>query len=1176
VPSEFLTLEINAEDNATEVLKRIGDELAKIRSTRAARRESERLRGETDKLGESLRRTARTSRDYQGAQSQLATSLGRSSRLVGGFASSLSRAAAVAGPAGLAFAGVAEASRVLETAARLTVSPIAAQARALAGATRDAARFEADITRVAATVGGASSNFDRLARAALEGSSATLFTASEAAGGLQLLTQAGLNATQSVGALPGVLDLATAGQLSLADAANISTNVLSAYRLEVSELGRVNDLLVTAATSSNTNVRQLGQAFSFVAGVASSTNQSLESTTAILAALGNAGINATRAGRSTAQALSRIINPTFARQLGELGVETQNLDGSFRNLTDILRDIERQGVSTADVLRIFGEVGGRSLVTVLNQGTSTLDRYERSLENSAGSARRFNESILATSDAAERRFLSVLERLRIEAGTELLPAFTAVTNALTEQLEAYSATGEAAEDFRTIGTDLARVVSQVFAVSADLAPALVLSAGAALEAGRSLQFLAERVLPLSQGLAGLASGNTSLIAEASRRLGELAVVGEASLADFGSSLAASNDIANALSRGLDGASESIQGFVDAERALTLRTFNTAGDVAVEVLRALGRQASSTSSDLDQIQAVVDAQISSWQTLASSISDVIFQTSRLDASGSGALSQRARDELQVARAQNEQTRVRIRLEQELRGIQEQVDRGQLSESDAGAQELIARQRAARRIVELEERAAQQAQQRRQRRQRDEERERREAERLGERAGDDLVRQLEERARIQERSTSALAQAAIDRAGTEGRVVEAIRLQSEERVRQIQADDQLTESARQRLIAEERYLAARAERDAATERELSAAGAQLTADRARLALAEQISGAVDFGARQRLVERGLAQDIAEIRAEGLPRAEEEARIRAATLGAELEQARVLTDERRAQVALAERNADLVRLAAEGLSSARVSEVLAPTFDASSARLQSQIAELREASDAQREAGGDTTFLDRRIEALEREAELEQRNQQLLSQRAELLDRVGQATANLAATTIELNAAQDGTAEAYALQAQAIGQLAGVAGQIAGAFIEDTRQRARVEALFQGAASAAALAGFIASGGAAPNLLAASIQHGLAAAQFAVVAGTAAGGRAQATGAGASATAPRRIPQGEDTRARASTREVLSGGGGGTTFNIDLSNSTNLETAETTGRRLERVIRVQQSRRYRRGAG
>ena len=120
---------------------------------------------------------------------------------------------------------------------------------------------------------------------ALDMGASTKFSAQEVAEAQSFLAKAGLSVQDALVALPGTLELAAAGQLDLAKAADLSTNVMSGYGVAVEDLPRINDVLASTAASANTSVEQMGDAMSYVALTARSAGLEFEETSAALGIL---------------------------------------------------------------------------------------------------------------------------------------------------------------------------------------------------------------------------------------------------------------------------------------------------------------------------------------------------------------------------------------------------------------------------------------------------------------------------------------------------------------------------------------------------------------------------------------------------------------------------------------------------------------------------------------------------------------------------------------------------------------------------------------------------------------------------------------------------------------------------------------------------------------------------
>jgi len=264
----------------------------------------------------------------------------------------------------------------------------AAAAAGIGAATAHAAKFEDAIAEAASKAGATQKVMNKFEEAAISAGESSTFSAVEAGNALESLAQAGLKTNEAVGALPGTLQLAEAGGVQLARAADIATNVLSGFNKEVSSLGHVNDVLVKTSTSANTAVAELGQAMSFVAPLAQATGNSIEAMSASAGLLANAGIKASRAGTTLRGALARLMKPTGPAQkaIKKLGLNIRDSGGQMLPFIEILGQLEQKGASSAEIIQIFGCRAGPGIQSLLSQGISSLENFRGSLVNAGGTA----------------------------------------------------------------------------------------------------------------------------------------------------------------------------------------------------------------------------------------------------------------------------------------------------------------------------------------------------------------------------------------------------------------------------------------------------------------------------------------------------------------------------------------------------------------------------------------------------------------------------------------------------------------------------------------------------------------------------------------------------------------------------------------------------------------------
>lgn len=414
---ERIEAEINQLSGAVRELRRVFD-----RSDDDARRFSEELRDVAaamrliDRAGDGATRATRR------LNSQLGRRVNRSGGGLGGFVGIGAGGGLLGiGGAGGGFAGLAGGVAVL---AQLTEGFIEASRRA-AQFTIETGSITAEFDRLirAADILAGGGALEVFTQAALEQGRRTIFTARESANALGELARAGLDAKESIAALPGVLDLAASDQIDLEKATLITARTLRAFGLDATRAGEVADVLANTAAASATNTIELGQGIKFVAPLAAQLGVSLQETAAAMGILGDNGFIAGIAGRALRRTLSALSAPTEkgAEALAKLGVEVFDRQGDFigfegliRQLADAQEDLGNKAEFTGLVFQAFGLRAAPQLIAL----TQEVDRFGEAVEDNFGAFGRAAEIAqlqLAGLEGALVRLTSAFESERIES-----------------------------------------------------------------------------------------------------------------------------------------------------------------------------------------------------------------------------------------------------------------------------------------------------------------------------------------------------------------------------------------------------------------------------------------------------------------------------------------------------------------------------------------------------------------------------------------------------------------------------------------------------------------------------------------------------------------------------------------------------------------------------------------
>ncbi len=282
----------------------------------------------------------------------------------------------------------------------------------------------------------------------------TQFTAADAAAGQSFLGMAGFTPEAIKAAMPGMLDLALAGNMELPRVADIASNILSGMKLDpTKDMGKVGDVLSAAFTRANLNVEMLGETMKYAAPGAAGLGISLEEVAAMAGKLGDAGIQGSMGGTALRSIMSRMAAPTKAAHnaFQDLNIATTDAQGNLRKMPDILTELynKTKDLGNAKQLEYFkaigGEEAGNALQVLVDQaGSGELQQLVGTLSDANGEASKLAKTMsdnvsgdgMALSSATDALRTSVFDANK-DAIRGLMQTMTALILTTTEWANAH-------------------------------------------------------------------------------------------------------------------------------------------------------------------------------------------------------------------------------------------------------------------------------------------------------------------------------------------------------------------------------------------------------------------------------------------------------------------------------------------------------------------------------------------------------------------------------------------------------------------------------------------------------------------------------------------------------------------------------------------------------------------
>jgi TP901 family phage tail tape measure protein len=336
--------------------------------------------------------------------------------------------------------------------ASLKASAVATTAltTAVAISVKTFASFEQEMSKVKALTGATDKDFKRLEATARELGKTTKFTAKESAEAMSQLALAGRDTNQIIDTMPGLLDLAAASQLGLAESAELTTDALGLFDLEASRSSNVADLLAKTQATSKTNIRDLGEALKKSGLSAKSFGLSIEETSGILGQFAEIGFRGELAGTG----LKRLLDDlrTNSKRLSEFGVSVFDAEGKLKSFNDILVNFEEvlDGANDKQKSSIIAAVGStfaqKTLRAALTATSSKISEYTDEISRNSGEAKKMANVMLDNVSGSFTKFKSALSEVLIQIGEKFAPTIRKALDGATKFLQR---SGDEIADFFT-------------------------------------------------------------------------------------------------------------------------------------------------------------------------------------------------------------------------------------------------------------------------------------------------------------------------------------------------------------------------------------------------------------------------------------------------------------------------------------------------------------------------------------------------------------------------------------------------------------------------------------------------------------------------------------------------------------------------------------------------------
>lgn len=272
------------------------------------------------------------------------------------------------------------------------------------------------------------------------------------------LVRRGFTAKQTLGSMPAILNASRAsgedlGVVMQATASSIEMFGLKANTTaeQIKNTNRVTDVLTVAANKTASSFADISAAMTYVGPTAAQAHMSIEQVAAAIGALSNRGIEASTAGTTLRQVLSKLTTDTKTNRanMKAIGVDIDEIKKKGVDLPKLIDQINNKLKDKTPTEKMallnaaFGKLGQGVMALFEKSNKSSksagqeLRDLQNELENAGGTTKRIADQMNQTPEAKWNQFKQTMHATMIEVGGNVLPAFTGLMKTVQNLAQAF-------------------------------------------------------------------------------------------------------------------------------------------------------------------------------------------------------------------------------------------------------------------------------------------------------------------------------------------------------------------------------------------------------------------------------------------------------------------------------------------------------------------------------------------------------------------------------------------------------------------------------------------------------------------------------------------------------------------------------------------------------------------
>jgi TP901 family phage tail tape measure protein len=415
----------------------------------------------------------------------------------------------------------------LTKAGKAMTKAVSLPAAAVGGfAVKAFADFDSAMVKSQAIMGDLSDEMKvRMSDSAREVARNTTIGAATAAESYFFLASAGMNAEQSIAALPQVAKFAQAGMFDMATATDLATDAQSAIGLKsadasknLNNLTRVTDVLAKANILANATMGQFSEAIIVAGPEARKMGIEIEELSAMLAVMADQGIKGSQAGTALAFTLPQMAKAARdnADKWKAMNLEIFDASGQMLPFADIADKLTAKFKDMSPEMRsaelaALGLEGrmGRTIGMFIGAGDE-LRRFGKELNDAAGTVDEIAKQQMESFTAQLKLLKNNIVDLALGIVTEFKPALMSIVDGVGKVVDWFRSLDDSAKKSIAIFVGIAAAIGPVLIVLGTIVTALGSVAAAAPFAAGAIASIAGFIAPVTIAVSALVAAGVVL------------------------------------------------------------------------------------------------------------------------------------------------------------------------------------------------------------------------------------------------------------------------------------------------------------------------------------------------------------------------------------------------------------------------------------------------------------------------------------------------------------------------------------------------------------------------------------------------------------------------------------------------------------------------------------------